>query len=405
MSEGSDESSEDASRKPGAVHHHQQQQQQQQGRRSRDGRGGRGGGGGKSGGGSSIVEEAPAGNWSKAVSSKTSAAEKAPGKVGDRDRNADADPPPLPPGPPPPGTRTSMDGSGPFASPPPPLEQPRPSWGPKKTAPIDAIRAPPTPPPVPAEDPASPPREATRSRQQRPPTAAEGRAAAAKGRLGVAPKGSWSSSSPRGVHPAHPDPRREARRSVGRKLRVVGRESASAPPSPARPLAGAWAKGNGKDELGRRRRLPGRRRRRRRLPRWPRRLPRSRWRSWAVRMPPRVVKARKALRVDLARRRRRVIPTRARRKTRRNERRIRPRPRGTATTTRATRTRLRSFPRWVASGKAAAAAAAAARRLRLASRGVPARTRGQTAAGRRGYRRKVSPRRDAQALHACMIHS
>ena len=251
VSEGSDESSEDASRKPGAVHHHHQQQQQQQGRRSRDGRGGRGGGGGKSGGGSSIVEEAPAGNWSKAVSSKTSAAEKAPGKVGDRDRNADADPPPLPPGPPPPGTRTSMDGSGPFASPPPPPpEQPRPSWGPKKTAPIDAIRAPPTPPPVPAEDPASPPREATRSRQQRPPTAAEGRAAAAKGRLGVAPKGSWSSLVAAGGASGSSGPVQEGGSAERRtEIRVVGRESASAPPSPARPLAGAWAKGNGKDVL------------------------------------------------------------------------------------------------------------------------------------------------------------
>ena len=246
-SEGSDESSEDASRKPGAAHHHQQQQQQ--GRRSRDGRGGRGGKSGKTGGGSSIVEEAPAGNWSKAVSAKTATTtEKAPGKVGDGDRDRDADPPPLPPGPPPPGTRTSTDGSGTFASPrpPPPPEQPRPSWGPKKTAPIDAIRAPPTPPPVTAEDPASPPREATRTRRGRPPTAAEGRAAAAKGRLGVAPKGSWSSLVAAGGSSGSSGP---AEGSSAERRPTVGRESASAPPSPARPLAGAWAKGNGKDVL------------------------------------------------------------------------------------------------------------------------------------------------------------
>ena len=135
-SEGSDESSEDASRKPGAAHHHQQQQQQ--GRRSRDGRGGRGGKSGKTGGGSSIVEEAPAGNWSKAVSAKTATTtEKAPGKVPGGDGDGDGDPPPLPPGPPPPGTRTSTDGPGPFASPP-RRRGAGPSWGPKKTAPIDA---------------------------------------------------------------------------------------------------------------------------------------------------------------------------------------------------------------------------------------------------------------------------
>ena len=267
VSEGSDESSEDASRKPGAAHqqHHQHQHQHHQGRRSRDGRVGRGGGG-KSGGGPSIVEEAPAGNWSKAVSAKPAAAEKAPGKVGDRDRDRDGDPPPLPPGdppplppgPPPPGTRTSMDGAGTIASPlPAPPEHTRPSWGPKKTAPIDAIRAPPTPPPVPAEEPASPPREATRSRRERPPTAAEGLAAAAKGRLGVAPKGSWSSLVAAGGSSGSSGPgERSSADKLSDKTRTgsVGqasdkREASSAPPSPARPLAGAWAKGNGKDVL------------------------------------------------------------------------------------------------------------------------------------------------------------
>ena len=167
-------------------------------------------------------------------------------------------PSPLPPGPPPPGTRTSMDGAGTIASPlPAPPEHTRPSWGPKKTAPIDAIRAPPTPPPVPAEEPASPPREATRSRRERPPTAAEGLAAAAKGRLGVAPKGSWSSLVAAGGSSGSSGPGEgSSADKLSDKTRTgsVGqasdkREASSAPPSPARPLAGAWAKGNGKDVL------------------------------------------------------------------------------------------------------------------------------------------------------------
>ena len=208
-------------------------------RGSRDGRGGRGGGGAGSRDGDNIPGQ---GAWSKAVSAKDDPPPLPPG-----------DPPPLPPGPPPPGTRTSMDGGGVVVPVPPAIEQRRPEWGPKKTAPMDTIRAPPNPPPTAANT------EETRdggAKSKSPPAERKqkGPLANAKG-LGVAPKGSWSSLVAAGGSPSTGEtstpssPARGKSTAALREPAEVPEKKTSAPPSPARPLAGAWAKGNGKDAL------------------------------------------------------------------------------------------------------------------------------------------------------------
>jgi hypothetical protein len=118
---------------------------------------------------------------------------------------------------------------------------------------MDAIRAPPNPPPTAANT------EETRdggAKSKSPPAERKqkGPLANAMG-LGVAPKGSWSSLVAAGGSPSTGEtstPSSPARGKSTAALREpveVPEKKTSAPPSPARPLAGAWAKGNGKDAL------------------------------------------------------------------------------------------------------------------------------------------------------------
>ena len=123
-------------------------------------------------------------------------------------------------------------------------------------------------------------------------------------------------------------------------------------------------------------------------------------------MPPRVLKARKSLKVDLARRRRRVIPTRARRKTRRNEGGFDRARDADGDDDESYLHKVEEFPTLGGVGEGGGGGGGGEKPLRLASRGVPGENPWSNAAGRRGYRREDSPRRvTRQALHACMIHS
>jgi hypothetical protein len=118
---------------------------------------------------------------------------------------------------------------------------------------MDAIRAPPNPPPTAANT------EETRdggAKSKSPPAEKKqkGPLANAMG-LGVAPKGSWSSLVAAGGYPTTGEtstpssPARGKSTAALREPAEVPEKKTSAPPSPARPLAGAWAKGNGKDAL------------------------------------------------------------------------------------------------------------------------------------------------------------